>query len=189
MPHLRAARANSPEALLMCTPPSGAVHQPEHQRRDGGADNVQLAAARVWVLQGHVCVLRGWLHPGGWPACLGGGGECGGHRGGPCRRASAGLCAGGSITCAGHNACTVQVDHRLDVVRVELYNTPADKARYAFEIIMSVWICAMMLQNLWQIGLAQVKQGNFMKVGGVVARVGPQQVCTPSCPNVAHGMR
>ncbi|KAF5834587.1 hypothetical protein DUNSADRAFT_8712 [Dunaliella salina] len=58
---------------------------------------------------------------------------------------------------------SIQVEHRLDTVRVELYCTSGEEARYAFEIILSIWIYVMTFKNLWQIVQTQQREGNFLK--------------------------
>uniref|UniRef100_A0A6S8IGD5 Polycystin cation channel PKD1/PKD2 domain-containing protein n=1 Tax=Dunaliella tertiolecta TaxID=3047 RepID=A0A6S8IGD5_DUNTE len=58
---------------------------------------------------------------------------------------------------------SIQVNHRLDTVRTELYCTSAEEARYAFEIVLSAWIYIMMLKNLWKIVQTQRREGNFLK--------------------------
>ena len=65
-------------------------------------------------------------------------------------------------------ACTTcartQVTHRLHTVRVELYNGYDDDVRYAFEIILSMWIFGMLLWMFWDIIKTQKEKKNFLKV-------------------------
>ncbi|GLC33126.1 hypothetical protein PLESTB_000367500 [Pleodorina starrii] len=58
---------------------------------------------------------------------------------------------------------SIKITHRLNTVRVELYNSVNDDVRFAFEIILSMWIIAMLLYNLWEIGYTQRTRGNFLK--------------------------
>lgn len=58
----------------------------------------------------------------------------------------------------------LQVEHRLETMRIELYCTPSEQARYTFEVILSVWIYCMMAENLWRILYTQYTDGNFLKV-------------------------
>lgn len=58
-----------------------------------------------------------------------------------------------------------QVQHRLQTVRVELYNGHEDNVRFAFEIILSIWVFGTMLWTFWDIATYQKKEGNAMKVG------------------------
>eukprot|EP00983_Pelagomonas_calceolata_P123788 1161045-Pelagomonas_calceolata.AAC.11 len=57
-----------------------------------------------------------------------------------------------------------QVQHRMQTVRAELYNGYEDDVRFAFEIILSIWVYSAMLYNFWEIAKCQKEQGNFMKV-------------------------
>lgn len=49
-----------------------------------------------------------------------------------------------------------QVSYRLNTVRVELYNSYDDDVRFGLEIVLSMWIFAMLLWNLWEIAYTQV---------------------------------
>lgn len=60
----------------------------------------------------------------------------------------------------------LQVTHRLHTVRVELYNGHEDDVRFAFEIILTLWIFCMMLHTIWKILVTQKEKKNFLKVGG-----------------------
>jgi hypothetical protein len=63
----------------------------------------------------------------------------------------------------------MQVEHRLQTVRAELYNGFEDDVRFAFEIILSIWVFTAMLWTFGDVLHSQKTQGNFMKVseGGV----------------------
>ncbi|EFJ46305.1 hypothetical protein VOLCADRAFT_93448 [Volvox carteri f. nagariensis] len=58
---------------------------------------------------------------------------------------------------------SIKITHRLNTVRVELYNSYSDDVRFAFEIILSMIIFGMLIYNLFQIGYTQVTRGNFLK--------------------------
>ncbi|PNH05688.1 hypothetical protein TSOC_008032 [Tetrabaena socialis] len=58
---------------------------------------------------------------------------------------------------------SIKVTHRLNTVRVELYNSSEDDIRFAFEIILSMWISVLLLMNLWEIAATQKSRGNFLK--------------------------
>lgn len=47
---------------------------------------------------------------------------------------------------------------------MELYNGYDDNVRYAFEIILTMWIFSMMLWTFYQILKTQKEQKNFLKV-------------------------
>jgi hypothetical protein len=53
---------------------------------------------------------------------------------------------------------------RLEAVQTELYCSAADRARFAFEVILSIAVFAQMLWELWQIGATQIHEGNMLKV-------------------------
>ncbi len=50
-----------------------------------------------------------------------------------------------------------QVTHRLNTLRVELYNSYSDDVRFGLEIVLSGWICILLLTNFWEIGMTQVR--------------------------------
>ncbi len=54
--------------------------------------------------------------------------------------------------------------NRLSTVRVELYNSYDDDVRFAFEVILSVWIYCMMLYTFYEILITQKKKGNMLRV-------------------------
>ncbi len=57
---------------------------------------------------------------------------------------------------------------------MELYNSTEDNVRFAFEIILSLWIYGMMLHTIFQIILTQKEKGNFLKVRGTAVWVRSQ---------------
>ncbi|KXZ51016.1 hypothetical protein GPECTOR_14g257 [Gonium pectorale] len=58
---------------------------------------------------------------------------------------------------------SIQVTHRLNTVRVELYNSQEDDVRFGLEIVLTMWIFSLLLYNLWEIGYTQKTRGNFLK--------------------------
>ncbi|GFR50551.1 hypothetical protein Agub_g12825 [Astrephomene gubernaculifera] len=58
---------------------------------------------------------------------------------------------------------SIKVSHRLNTVRVELYNSYEDDVRFGLEIVLSMWISLLLLHNLWEIGYTQKTRGNFLK--------------------------
>uniref|UniRef100_A0A7S0NBN4 Polycystin cation channel PKD1/PKD2 domain-containing protein n=1 Tax=Chlamydomonas leiostraca TaxID=1034604 RepID=A0A7S0NBN4_9CHLO len=58
---------------------------------------------------------------------------------------------------------SIKVTYRLHTVRVELYNGYEDDVRFAFEIILTIWIFCMMLWTFYQILKTQREKKNFLK--------------------------
>ena len=58
---------------------------------------------------------------------------------------------------------TVDVSYRLQTVRVELYNNYDDDVRFGLEIVLSGWICLLLLSTFWTMVVAQRKEGNFLR--------------------------
>lgn len=58
----------------------------------------------------------------------------------------------------------LQIKHRLHTMRVELYNGYDDRVRYAFEIILSMWIYGMLLYTGYQMYQTHKEKGHFVKV-------------------------
>ncbi|KAL6749264.1 hypothetical protein V8C86DRAFT_2852326 [Haematococcus lacustris] len=57
---------------------------------------------------------------------------------------------------------SIKITYQLHTVRVELYNSSEDTTRYAFEVILSMWIFGMMAFTLYQIAMTQKEQKNFL---------------------------
>jgi len=58
----------------------------------------------------------------------------------------------------------LQMQYRMQTVRVELYNSYEDQVRFGFEIILSIWVYIAMIINFVEIIKCQKEQGSFMKV-------------------------
>ncbi|MEW5311378.1 MAG: hypothetical protein WDW38_003099 [Sanguina aurantia] len=58
---------------------------------------------------------------------------------------------------------SIDVTHRLNTVKVEVYDAPEDWVRLAFEILLSAWICAFLGGNLWLMAQAQTQHRNALR--------------------------
>ncbi|KAG2493793.1 hypothetical protein HYH03_008013 [Edaphochlamys debaryana] len=58
---------------------------------------------------------------------------------------------------------SIKVSHRLNTVCVEFYNSYEDDVRFGLEIVLNIFICCMLLYNLWEIAHTQKTRGNFLK--------------------------
>ncbi|KAG2499695.1 hypothetical protein HYH03_002630 [Edaphochlamys debaryana] len=58
---------------------------------------------------------------------------------------------------------SIRVKSRLSTLRVELYDSGADAVRYGFEILWSMAVCLLVLQNLHKMYKAHKETGNFLR--------------------------
>ena len=52
----------------------------------------------------------------------------------------------------------MQVSYRSDTIRVELYKTTRERVRLVLEVILTTWVCVLLVKQVWAAARAWQKQ-------------------------------